>query len=119
MVGATSRSGASRIFRVSLISFISSPVYPLSPKRSMAGIRLNAIWCAKWRGVIASPRAQASVSSRSASMPCTPAPDTAWYDVATTRRSRPASCSGLSGITVTMVVQFGLARMPSWRRAPS
>src|SRR5438093_1395263 len=34
-----------------------------------------------------------------------------------TRVSRPASCSGLRGITVTIFVQFGLARMPRWRRA--
>ncbi len=45
---------------------------------SMAGIRLKAIWCAKCFGVTTSPRAHASVSSRSASIPCTPAPDTAW-----------------------------------------
>src|SRR5215467_3967935 len=31
-----------------------------------------------------------------------------------TRRSRPASCRGLSGITVTMVVQLGQATMPRW-----
>src|SRR5437660_1427410 len=50
-------------------------------------------------------------------MPLTPAPETAWKLVAITRVSRPASCSGLSGITVTIVVQFGHARMPWCRRA--
>src|SRR5262249_6802873 len=30
---------------------------------------------------------------------------------------RRASCSGLSGITVTIVVQLGQARMPRWCRA--
>ena len=34
--------------------------------------------------------------------------------MAMTRRSLPASWSGLSGITVTMVVQFGQATMPRW-----
>ncbi len=83
----------------------------------MAGTRLKAIWWGKCRATIASPRAQASVCSRSSAMPLTPAPETAWKLVAITRVSRPASCSGLSGITVTMVVQFGHARIPRWRRA--
>src|SRR2546428_12515016 len=45
-------------------------------------------------------------------MPLTPAPDADWKLVATTRRSRPASWSGLSGSTVTIVVQLGTARIP-------
>ena len=78
----------------------------------MWGMRLNAIWWGKCAGVIASPRAQARVWLRSSSTPLTPAPDTAWKLVAITRRSRPASWSGFSGITVTMVVQLGHATMP-------
>ena len=43
VVGATGSSGSSRIFRVSFTSFISSPVYPLGPNASIAGMRLKAI----------------------------------------------------------------------------
>ena len=67
---------------------------------------------AKCRATMVSPRAQASACWRNSSMPLTPAPDTAWKLVATTRRRRAASCRGLRGITVTMVVQFGQARIP-------
>ena len=66
----------------------------------------------KCRGVTASPRAHARVCSRSSAIPLTPAPETAWKLVAMTRVSRPASCSGLSGMTVTIVVQFGHATIP-------
>src|SRR5215813_10303744 len=78
----------------------------------MAGMRLKAMRCAKCLETIASPRAHESVCARSSSMPLTPAPETDWYEVATTRRMRAASCSGLSGITATIVVQFGEATMP-------
>jgi hypothetical protein len=78
----------------------------------MCGITLKAIWWAKYFGVRVSPRAHASVWARSSSTPFTPAPDTAWNEVAITRFSRPVSWRGLSGITVTMVVQFGHATMP-------
>src|SRR5204862_5289690 len=37
---------------------------------------------------------------------------TDWYEGATTRRIRAASCGGLSGITATIVVQLGDATMP-------
>src|SRR4029453_9951845 len=78
----------------------------------MCGITLKAIWWAKYFGVRVSPRAHASVWARRSSTPFTPAPDTARNEVGITRFSRPVSWRGLSGITVTMVVQFGHATMP-------
>ena len=66
----------------------------------------------KYFDLIASPFDHAIVCSRSSAIPLTPAPDTAWKLVATTRRKRPRSWSGFSGITVTIVVQLGHATIP-------
>src|SRR5271154_5143141 len=116
VVGEIGKSGWSRIFLISLTSLISSSVYPPSTNFP-AGIRLNAIGRGKNFASTGSPFDHAVVCSRSSAIPFTPAPDTAWKLVATTRRSRPRSWIGLSGITVTIVVQFGHATIPLCRRA--
>ncbi len=56
----------------------------------------------------------ADLRARARRSPCCPVPETAWY-VSTTTRSRPtASRSAMSGGTSCIVLQFGLAMMPSW-----
>ena len=55
------------------------------------------------------------ICSSSSATPARPAPETAWYVVATSATSPASSCSGRSTGIAAMVVQFGLAMMPLGR----
>src|SRR5262249_30768432 len=57
-----------------------------------------------------------SASSRMAFMPV---PETDWYDEVSRNRSPNARCSGPSGTSAVMAVQFGFAMRPWWSFAAS
>ena len=46
-------------------------------------------------------------------MPPMPEPETDWYDIATIRERPACRCNGPAAIISAIVVQFGLAMIPS------
>src|SRR3954452_334574 len=79
-------------------------------------MQLNAIGWANFEGAGAGwPATCASVCARSSYNPFWPAPETDWYVLTTTRRTRKASWSGFRATTIWIVEQFGLAMMPLCR----
>ncbi len=77
-VHETRRSGRCRILRLSVTTFHSSFVYPLSRNTSMCGRALNAIGCGYTEATLGRPSAWALTCSSSSTIALWPVPATDW-----------------------------------------